>query len=63
LYYRRGKGRLEIKDLENANYYYNFLAATTTVFKFSTTPAPSFIASRKNIITMLLVVIEDISYV
>jgi hypothetical protein len=42
-----GKGRLEIKDLDNAIYYYNLLATTTTVFKFSTTPAPSFIAYRK----------------
>ena len=28
-------------------FFYNFLATTTTVFKFSTTPAPSLIASRK----------------
>ena len=40
-------GRLEIKELDNANYCYNLLATTITVFKFSTTPAPSFIASRK----------------
>jgi len=38
---------MEIKELDNEDYYYNLLATTTTVFKFSTTPAPSFIASRK----------------
>ena len=43
----RGKYRLEFKDFDSVNFYYNFLATTTTVFIFSTTPALSFIASRK----------------
>ena len=53
--YWREKVKLEIKDLDNANYYYNFLATTTTIFIFSTTPALSFICLRKIILFYLLI--------
>ncbi|MCZ6703276.1 MAG: hypothetical protein O6940_09580 [Ignavibacteria bacterium] len=40
----RKKVTLGIKDFDNADYYYNFLATTTIVFNLSTTLVPSFIA-------------------